>query len=150
MRDMMRLFIKIGLASSIVGVAYVALALMMGPHLTAKNISQVGQAAGLFVTVFLPIGLATWWVFHNLQSSYTRHEAKVVAIVFALFTPVSLLIAVALAQFPGGYSDLLLGPPFGMMGAFVGVIALTAFINFLPTALALWLARVFGQRRPAH
>jgi hypothetical protein len=109
--------------------------------------SQAGQAAGLFATVVLPIGAATWWVFRDLQPSFTRREAKVVAIVFALFSPVSLLIAVALAQFPGGYADLLLGPPFGMLGAFVGVIVLTAFVSFLPSAFALWLSRISGQSR---
>ncbi|MGH9357009.1 MAG: hypothetical protein ACRD10_12830, partial [Terriglobia bacterium] len=56
------------------------------------------------------------------------------------FTPISLLIAIAIAQIPGGYAEFL-GSPFFLIGAFAGTVVMTALLSFVPSVLALSIAR---------
>jgi len=42
-----------------------------------------------------------------------------------------------LSLIPGGYAEVLLGSPFGPIGAFVGTAAIAAILNFLLCLLTL-------------
>jgi hypothetical protein len=132
MSDKFWLFIVVGKAALITILVWFGLVLGV-PRFKIGMMSgeqQILKAAVVFLLVLLPTGIATWWIFRKLQSHYTRREARAVATAFGAFTPVSLLIAIPLAQIPGGYASFL-GGPFGLVGAFMGVVVMTAILNFL-------------------
>jgi hypothetical protein len=93
----------------------------------------------------LPGGMAAWWMFRKLQTRYTKREARLTAITLAVFTPVSLLGAVFLAEITGGFAASLWNP-LGLVGAFAGTVLVTAALNSGPCMLVSWLARRAGKR----
>jgi hypothetical protein len=99
-----------------------------------------GNAAGL-VAILVPISATAWWLFRKLRQIYSRREAGVAAITFAVFSPISLLVATPFATIPGNLAAGLLGPTFGLFGAFLGLVVLTGVLILIPMLLALWIAR---------
>lgn len=92
------------------------------------------------VMAFVPSGLAGYLLFRKLRNRYSSRAALWASIVFVIFAPVSLLVAIVLAPFPGGYADLLLGSPFGLVGAFLGIIVTITALTFGPSMFTLWLS----------
>jgi hypothetical protein len=142
MRQGLRFLTVVGKAALIVTVGWFALAvtlILIGfkPELIpAKGEILVAMA------LFLPLGAAVWWLFRKLRAHYKRSEARSVAIAFAVFAPVSLLIGLLLGQIFGGYAEMLLENrllAFG--GALVGVTVVITVMSLAPCALALWITR---------
>jgi len=135
MHDKLCLFKLVGKASLIVAMG--CFALVLGAKVAVTPGEQ--QVLGAIIA-FLPGGIAAWWMFRKLRAHYTRRQSRAAAITFAVFTPVALLIGVLVAQIPGGYAEVL-GRPFGLVGAFVGIVVTITLLNFVPTVLALWISR---------
>lgn len=144
MRNSFRLFIALGTAVIIATAAYFPLVLIIAPRFMTPSVPRAAQAVALAVTVLLPIIGAALWMARKLRAQCTQREARIVAIAFAVFTPVSMLIAIPLAQIPGGYAGFL-GRPFGFVGAFAGIVVITTFLSFVPIVLALWITRRIGR-----
>lgn len=107
------------------------------PSLPSGQGEAVGAAA-----VFLPVGIAAWWMFRRLLATYPRSEAWAAAIAFGAITPLSLIVSVFLAQIPGSYANILVGPRFfGLLGAFFGIVVMSTFLSFLACSLVLWITR---------
>jgi hypothetical protein len=134
MRESLWLFIVVGKAALIT-----TLALALGG---LEIVATHGEEQNLAATmVFLPTAIAVWWMFRALQAYCTRREARAVATTFAMFSPVSLFTAMLVGEFSGGYADQLLGSPFGLVGAYVGIVAMTTFVSFVLCLLTLRVTR---------
>ena len=144
MRNTLRLLLFVAEASLLTITVYFALVLAAAPGLLKSDVPRSAQGVAVVLTVILPIGAAAWWIFRKLCPEYPRREARATAIAFGLFTPISLLIAALFAQIPGGYAGFL-GRPFGLIGAFLGMVVMTTVLSFVPTVLALWITRRIGR-----
>ena len=148
MRDKFWLFIVVGKAALMTTLVYFALALAV---LGSKIVLTHGEEEILGATMaFLPTGIAAWWMFRKLQAHCTRREARAVAIAFAVLAPVSFGIAILLSQISGGYADLLLGSPFFLVGAFVGVVVIATIVNFVLCLLTLRITRQIVKLESTH
>jgi MFS family permease len=150
MGDRTRLYVSICAASLIVvtiNFAIVVSALATIPHVRAIDVKSLEKFAVVAVVV-LPIGAASLWLFRTLQAGFTRHESKKVAMGFALFTPISLAVSMLFAEMSGGYAASLWGSSFGLLGAFVGAIAMTALLNLALGSFSLWAARHQEETAP--
>jgi hypothetical protein len=96
---------------------------------------------GIVVVLFLPVAIATWRMFQRLQTHYTGREARAVAITFTVLAPVSLGTAMVFAQFAGGYSELVFGGRFVLVGVFLGAFITMMFLSFAACAFALSITR---------
>jgi hypothetical protein len=145
MRIMLRLFAIVGTASLITTGTYLGLIVALLPLLEKPNPPRVVQVIVLPVLILAPVSLAAWWIFKKLLSSFPSRVARAVAIAFGVFTPVSLGAAFPLSLIAGAYSEGLLGHPlFGLVGAIVGIVIMTALLGFMPCALTLWVVRRDG------
>ncbi len=132
------------IASLIATTAYfVPVLVVLAFHL---SLTRHGEEMLGMVMAVLPSGLAAYLLFRRLRNRYSTRPALWTSIVFAIFAPVSLLVAIVLAPFPGGYADLLLGGPFAWIGAFVGIIVVTTILTFGPSLFTLWLSKRGGGR----
>jgi hypothetical protein len=141
--DKFWLLIVIGKAALIATVGEFALVLsVLGFKIAVTpGEQQILKATVMFLLVFLPIGIAAWWIFQKLQARYTRREARAVATAFGVFTPVSLAVATVLSQLPGGYAASL-GRSFSVVGVFVGVVVMTTLLSFLVCLFTLRMTRL--------
>jgi hypothetical protein len=135
-----RLFTTVAQTSALAVAAYFAVDLALAPRMLGPDVPRGVQATAAAIIVFLPIGATSWWLFRRLQNQYTSRESRNVAIAFAVFTPISLLISGPLAVIPGAYAGFL-GRPFGLVGAVVVMVAITSLLSFVASALALWITR---------
>jgi hypothetical protein len=127
------------IASLVATTAYfVPVLIVLAFHL---SLTRQGEEMLGVVMAFLPSGLAAYLLFRRLRHRYSSRPALWTSIVFVILAPVSLLVAIVLAPFPGGYADLLLGGPFGLIGAFVGIIVVITILTFGPSLFTLWLSR---------
>jgi hypothetical protein len=148
MRDKGWLFIVVGKAALMTTLGYFALVLGV---LGSKIVLTHGEEEIFGATMaFLPAGIAAWWMFRNLQAFCTRREARAVAIAFAVLAPVSFGIAVLLSEISGGYADLLLGSPFGLVGAFVGIVVMATIVNFVLCLFTLRFTRHIAKLESTH
>ena len=95
------------------------------------------------VTVLLPICLAAFWIFRELQAEYTRREAGAAAITFVVFTPVPLAISLVLGPIVGGYTGIFLRTEsrwVAFSGAVIGIVMMVALVTFVTSLLAVWIA----------
>lgn len=151
MRCMFRLFTIVGMAAVITTGVYFGIVLALLPLLQRPNPSRVTQIIVLPVVVLIPVGVAAWWIFRKLRSSYPLRTARTTAIVFGLFTPVSLGVAFPLSVFVGAYAEGIGGyPAFGLAGAIVGIVIMVALLGFVPCAVALWITRQTNQPHQAQ
>lgn len=105
-----------------------------------------GQLAGLAVVLLGPVVLSAWWLFRRLGTHYNRREARAAMVAFALASLPAMAVSAPLAIFPGAYLNRLLTPRiFGLVGAFVGTVAMVTLLTFLACTSALWLARRTGK-----
>lgn len=140
-RIVFRLLAITGTASLITTGIYFGLIIALLPLLQRPNPPRVVQVIVLPVVVLVPVIVAAWWIFKRLRSSYPPRAARATAIVFGLFTPVSLGVALPFSLLVGAYSEGLGGHAvFGMAGAIVGIVIMTAMLGFVPCAFALWIS----------
>jgi hypothetical protein len=143
MRDTFRLSVIVGKAALIVTTGCFALVLasrMLGFKPDIKPIQ--GEILGV-VACFIPIAGATAWISRKLRAVYPRREARALSIAFGIFTPISLAVSFVLAEITGGYAEILAGPKFfGLIGAFIGVALMTAFLSFLVCSVVLRITRL--------
>lgn len=143
MRATYRLFAIIGAATA---TAYFGLLLALLPLLQKPSLPRFVQVAVQAAAVLTPIGVGAWWIFRKLRPDYPARTARKGAIAFGVFMPVSWGVAFPLSTLVGGYSeDLARLPFFGLVGAFVGVVILTALLSLVPCALMLWIDRHDGE-----
>jgi hypothetical protein len=141
MRNSLRLLIIVGEAVLVITMAGFALVLI---GFKAAQTRVEGQLLGASA-VFVPIGACAWWIFPKLQSYYSRSQARAAVIAFAIFTPISFIVAIFLSPISGGYAEMLVGPRFfGLVGAFIGIVAITTFLSFTACALVLWITHRIG------
>jgi fumarate reductase subunit C len=142
MSDKLWLFIVVGKATLITILVLFGLVLGVLGFKTGMTSGeqQILKATVVFLLVLLPAGIATWWIFRKLQSHYTRREARAVATAFAVFTPVSLAVAMVLSPIGGGYAAFL-GRASGPVGAFVGIVVMATIPNFLVCLFTLSMTR---------
>ncbi len=150
MNRRLRLAILIGEASLIFAGGYFGLDLLVGGLFLGPDIRRHLPTAALMAAILVPVGAATWWIYRKLRQIYSRPEARAAAIAFGVFAPISLLAATPVATIPGGYAASFLGRPFGLVGAFAGLLAITAALTFIPPLLALWIARHFKATRESE
>jgi len=146
MRPALRLFLVMGQAALMVTVTYFAFILIAVWHLV-PHVSVGVQAALGAVGVLAPICFATWWIFRRLRVYYERREARAAAITFGLFTPVPLGIGLLLGPVVGGYTGILLGTESRLVafsGAVMGIVVMITMMAFVPSLVALWVARHIG------
>jgi hypothetical protein len=144
MRDFFRLFVIVGKAALIVAgglFAFVLTLILLGFNPDHK---PVWAKILVLVACFLPVGVATAWMFRNLRTICSRREARAVSVAFGVFAPISLGVSIAIvAEITGGYADALIGLWFsGLVGAFVGAAVMMAFLSFLVCALVLRITRL--------
>ena len=147
MRDSFSLMIGIGSAALIAVVGCFAIVLVgiwVWPSMAPREEEVLGVAVA-----FLPTAIATWWLFRRVQAAHSKEEARVVAIIFAVITPVSLLIAFACAQIPAGYVAYL-GRPLGLLGAFVTTVLIATILSVIPCVLALWIRHRILKNSPEY
>jgi hypothetical protein len=151
MRDRFWLFIVVGKAALITILGWFGLVLgVVGSKIAmTSGEQQILKATIVLLVVFVPAGIATWWIFRKLQARYTRREARAAATAFGVFTPVSLSIATVLSQIPGGYSASL-GRAFAVIGAFVGVVVMTTILDFLVCLFTLSMTRRIVKLESTH
>jgi hypothetical protein len=141
-RTMLRLFVIVGTASLITGGIYFGVILAFLPLLQRPNPPRMMQVIMLPVVALTPAGVAAWWMFRRLRARYPPRTARVTAIVFAVFTPVSLGAALPLSLLVGAYSEGFAGyTAFGLVGAIVGIVMIIALLGLVPCAVALWVTR---------
>ena len=140
MRDKFWLLIVAGETSFMIALAVCGIVLlgMLGSKIALTRREE--EIAGVTLMI-LATGTAAWWMFRKLQSQCTRREARALATAVAALTPVSLGGAILFAETSGGYADLVLGSPFGLVGAVVGVIVVTNLVNFALCLFTLWMTR---------
>jgi len=148
MRNTSRLFLVMAIGSLTATVLYFALALALAALLQRPIVSRVVQGIGVAVTVLVPICFAAWWVFRKLRGQYTRRDARVAAITFAVFTPVPLAISLLLGPIVGGHTGIFLRTESRLVafsGAVMGIVVMIALVTFLTSLLAVWITRHIGR-----
>ena len=138
-RSLFRLFVIVAEAAFIVtagcfGLVLAAVLLGFKP----EQIPATGEMLGTAALLFILVAAAIRWMFRRLRTVYSRREARAVSTAFGLFTPVSLAVALVLAEITGGYAEILVGRrAFGLVGAFLGTMVITGFLSFVVCALVL-------------
>ena len=145
----LQLTIVVGKALFLFTLGYFVLDLLED-GLLRPDVSLHKETAATTVVILVPIFAATWWLFRKLRQIYSHREANAAALTFAVFSPISLLVAAPFATLPGNLAAGLLGPSFGLIGAFGGLVALTGVFILIPMALALWIARHFNVTRESE
>jgi hypothetical protein len=146
MRDKFCLFIIVGKAAFLTTLGVFVLGVL------AFKIALTPAEQGILgaAVAFLPTGIAAWWIFRKLQAYRTRREARAVAIAFAVLNPVSLGIAILLSQLSGGYAELFLGSPFGLVGALVGTVVMATLLDFALCLFTLSITRQIIRLESTH
>jgi len=143
-----RLFAIIGAATA---AAYFGLVFASVPLLQKPGLPRLVRVPVQAVMVLTPIGVAAWWIFKKLQPNYSARTARKGAIAFAVFTPVSWGVAFPLSTLSGAaLGDRAGSHFFGLVGAFVGVVTMTALLSLVPCAFTLWIERHDGEAHQAQ
>jgi len=139
MKTATKLSSDLAIASLVTTTAFfVPVLIVLAFHL---SLARYGEEMVGAVMAFFPSGLAAYLLFRRLRNRYGSRAALWTSIVFSIFAPASLLVAIVLAPFPAGHAELLLGGPFFFMGAFVGIVGITTILTFGPALFTLWLSR---------
>jgi len=157
----LRLFIVIGQAAFLfTGACFlltiVSFLLLVPPSARSgplPPVPTVGEAITLIVVLVGPPALGFWWIFRKLRAEYPRRQALGVAVAFAVFAPVPLVIGLVLGPIVGGYTGIFLGTESRLVafsGAVMGIVVMIALMTFVPSLLALWITRHTGGARQAQ
>jgi hypothetical protein len=139
MQNASRLLITLAKATLIAGaVAIVFDVIVVERFLEPCSPRVPAMVATILLQVIPAIG-AAWWMARKLRASFMRRETITIAIVFAIVTPVALLVGTPFNYLPEQLSDLL-SPRIAIPVVwFAGALALTTLANFLVSRLALWV-----------
>jgi len=141
-RTTYRLFAIVGAATT---AAYFGLFFALLPLLRRPNLPRLVEVPVIAVVILTPVAVASWWIFKKLRPDYPWRTARKGAMAFAMFTPVSWGVAFPFSTLVGAYSEALTRLPFfGLVGAFVGVVTMTALLSLVPCAFTLWIDRHDG------
>jgi hypothetical protein len=147
-RTMYRLFAIVGAATT---AAYFGLFFALLPLLRRPNLPRLVEVPVMAVAVLTPVAVASWWIFKNLRPNYSARTARKGAIAFGVFMPVSWGVAFPLSTLSGAALGDWAGIHFfGLVGAFVGVVAMTALLSLVPCAFTLWIERHDGEAHQAQ
>lgn len=116
-----------------------------GPPPSTPSISEVIALVAFFV---VPAALGFWWIFRKLCADYPRRQALGAATAFAVFSPVPLIIGLAVGPIVGGYTGIFLGTQSRLVafsGAVAGIVVIIAVMTLIPSLLALWITRHVGR-----
>jgi hypothetical protein len=105
---------------------------------------SIGEAITLIAFFVVPAALGSWWIFRKLRADYPRRQARSAAIAFAVFSPVPLIIGLAVGPIVGGYTGIFLGTESRLVafsGAVLGIVVIIAAMTFVPSLFALWITR---------
>jgi hypothetical protein len=142
MRDGFGLFLIVGKAAILVTggcFAFLLMAVLIGFRPEPISVEKVILGA---VIVLVPTAVAVRWTFQKLRKLYARREARAVCIAFAVFTPVSLLVALGLGPL-FGYIQISGAPQvIGVLSVFMGIAFVTTVLSFLVCALVLRVTRL--------
>jgi hypothetical protein len=142
MRDAFRLFVILGKAALIAVGGLFALVLSLNHVGFNPDHESAWVKILVLVVCFIPIGLATAWMFRKLRIVYSPREARAVSVAFGLFTPISLGLSLVLGEITGGIAQALAEPMiFGLIGAFVGTVVITDLLSSLVCALVRRITR---------
>ncbi len=139
-----RLFMTVGEGAVLFTVASWALVWAVGPvtpEAFRSHISLPAETILLFVIVFVPDGLAAWWIFRRLLVDHQRSDARRGVMAFAVSAPVVLAVGMVLGELVGGYAEVILGSHFILpaVAAFVMVLMI-----FGPSAVVVWALHPSG------
>jgi hypothetical protein len=112
-----------------------------GPPPREPSIGEVITLVAFFV---VPAALGFWWILRKLRAEYPRRQALGTAIAFAVFSPVPLILGLAVGPIVGGYTGIFLGTESRLVafsGAVLGIVVMVAIMTFVPSLLALWITR---------
>ena len=135
MSDKFWLFIVVGKTALIAILGYFALGV-----LDSKIVTPIAKGILAVPMVFLPAGIAAWWMFGMLRARCTRRESRAATTAFAVFAPVSFGLAMLFGELSGSYAAFL-GSVLGLITAFAGVVMMATVISFVLCLLTLWITR---------
>ena len=152
MHSRLRLFKVIGQAAFLFTIACflltVVLFLLLVPPGTRSGPPprepSIGEAITLVAFFVVPAALGFWWILRKLRDEYPRRQALGAAIAFAVFSPVPLILGLAVGPIVGGYTGIFLGTESRLVafaGAVLGIVVMIAVMTFVPSLLALWITR---------
>lgn len=151
----LRLFVVIAQAAFLFTVACFLLTIVLFLLLVPPGVRSgqlppvptVGEVITLLVVLVGPPALGFWWIFRKLRSEYPRRQALGAALAFAVFSPVPLIIGLAVGPVAGDYVDILLRTEsrwVAFSGAVLGIIVMIALTTFITSLFALWITRHTG------
>lgn len=117
----------------------------VGPPPSAPSIGEVISLVAFFV---VPAALGFWWTFRKLRADYPRRQALGAATAFAVFSPVPLIIGLAVGPIVGDYTGIFLGTQSRLVafsGVVAGIVVIIVVMTFIPSLLAVWIIRRVGQ-----
>jgi len=100
-----------------------------------------GETIAIFLAVFVPDGLAAWWIFQRLRANCSRSDARRAATAFAVSAPVALGVGDVLGVGVGGYAEVVLGSRFILPAVVAFIIVLMIFV---PSAVVMWVLHPSG------
>jgi len=120
---------------------YMAIAVTAAAIVAQTHPSSPLQTLAVLFTVIAPATAGACWLFRRLRAAaYSVRESRVAAVTFLALFPPSLAASIVVPQIPGGYAAFM-GRPFGLIGAFLGIVTGIVALTPAPTSLALWAAR---------
>jgi len=143
-----RLFTTVAEGAVLFAIACWALVLVIGlvtPRAFTPDKSIHGEIIGALVAVFLPDGLAAWWIFRRLRVDRSRSDARRAATAFAVSAPVALGVGNLLGALVGGYAEALLGRYFVLPAIAAFTIVMMIFV---PSGVVIWALHPSGGVGP--
>jgi hypothetical protein len=148
MREAVRFLVAVGWGALVLTAACFALSVLSFKTLLppaariapAPPVASVAYIVILALALLVPAVLGAFWIFRRLRSCWQRRDALVVAIVFGILSPFSLLVAMPAAEIPAGYTGNW-WKPLGLVGAFISVALVVWLGTSIGCALILWLFR---------
>jgi hypothetical protein len=142
-----RLFMTVAEGAVLFAVASWALLfvlLLMAPRVFAPDSSIQGEIVGM-LAVFVPDGLATWWLLRRVRANRSRSDARRAATAFAVSAPLALGIGYLLGELVGGYAEVILGNRFILPAVAAFIIATMIFV---PSSVVMWALHPSGGVEP--
>jgi len=150
MRNILRFMTVVGQAALLLTLAFFVTAWIAVPHLSPSNVNKLGGKIALIAAFIIPLGVAFWWMFHKLQSYYSRREALAASVAFAVVAPVPLAIGLVLGTTVGrSYADVIFrtqSRAVAFTGAVAGTVVIIILMALIMSALALWITRLTIKR----
>jgi hypothetical protein len=136
MGDKTFLLACVGMASLVGTLGFFTFVFLSMPF-KIESFAAEGLLAAFWVCI--PFGIATWWMFRQLSTRYSKREAKAVTTAFAVSTPVSFGVSLVLAQLGGSF-----------IGALICTIAISTLLSFAVCLLVLRMTCHIEETEQAH